>query len=73
VLASILSQLRDVDCTYFIDKLHRNMLERKMTIKKRKRRRRGKKILWKGYRHVTQQLLNLVTLYLTTQDTDHGP
>jgi hypothetical protein len=34
VLASILSQLRDGGCTYFIGKLHRNMLERKMTIKK---------------------------------------
>jgi hypothetical protein len=66
VLASILSKLRAGDCTYFIDKLHRNMLERKMTIKKRRRRRRGKEILWKVYRHVTQQLLNLVTLYMTT-------
>jgi hypothetical protein len=69
VLASILSQLRNGDCTYFIDKLHRNVLERKMTIKKKKerrRRRRGKEILWKGFRHVTQQQLNLVTLYMTT-------
>ena len=42
MLASILSQLRVGGCTYFIDKLHRNMLVRKMTIKKEEEEKGGR-------------------------------